>query len=248
MHGGQPAKMADLRTVVDGPLVEADATATDPAVDDDNKGHINIAGIHYTDVHLSGTGADGNVGTDDDFAAVAALLQTQIRIAPDVLWSAALQTASADDVQDADNNVTKGGTISHPITVTYQPPTPDVGGIPPLEYWSSKGNYVTPADDGDNPDSPPSSYFTKADLDGWNLWGTEGAEVTYTGLRFKLEVPVAPGNASADALPAASSMGSPNVASMLGWASSSPSRTSVGSIGTFFTLTQGGRTYRPSSG
>ena len=242
MLGGQPAKMADLRTVVDGILNEADAipaqedgTAAVPAVDDDNSGHINIAGIHYTDVHLSGDGSDGSVGTGDDFADVAALLQEQIQTRPTLSWDAALLAAEADNVEDDESTVTEGGTISHPITVFYQPPRLGDGEAPPLEYWSSKENYVTPADNGNNPDSPPAKYFTKADLDGWDLWGVDGAKVTYTGLRFKLTVPVASGNASADALPAASSIGSPDVASMLGWASSSPRRTSIGSIGTFFT-------------
>ena len=130
------------------------------------------------------------------------------------------------------------GTISHPITVTF-------GTGVDLEYWSSRRSYTkpnlgaSPPEDASNNDlPPPSTHFTKVDLDGWDLWGEDGedgAEVTYTGLRFKLTVPVASGNASADALPAASSIGSPNVASMLGWASSSPSRTSVESVGTFFT-------------
>ena len=124
--------------------------------------------------------------------------------------------------------------IAHPVTVEWDDPTdsPDAGDI----YYSSRrpravalsGDDATESAD----DGPPSGSWIEVDLDGWNF---SGAEVTYTGLRFKLTVPVAQGNASADALPAASSMGSPNVASMLGWASSSPRRTSIGSIGTFFT-------------
>ena len=226
MHGGQPAKMADLRTVVDGTLTEADAipaeddTPAVPAVDDDNRGHINIAGIHFTDVHLSGNGLDGNVGTDDDFADVAVTLQAKIR---------------TDFVGIADWS--PNAAIAHPVTVKWDDPSDDgtdddTGDI---YYSSTKGRaeaLVDPADTETDAAGPPSSSWTKVDLDGWNI-GT--AEVTYTGLRFKLTVLVASGNASADALPAASSIGSPDVASMLGWASSSPSRTSIGSIGTFFT-------------
>ena len=209
MLGGQPAKMADLRKVVDGTEEEvvADPDADPPVagVSDDNSGHINIAGIHYTDVHLSGTGGDdAGAATDDDFATVAATLQTKIRALPTGSWS---QTAAID----------------HPMTVTRIEETVTV-------YYSSKRKRAEETDNNDT--APPSTYWTKVDLDGWNL---AQAEVTYTGLRFKLTVPVAEGNASAKALPAASSIGLPNVASTLGWASSSPSRTSVESIGTFFT-------------
>ena len=54
---------------------------------------------------------------------VAALLETQdpYRI-PTLTWAAALIAANADNVEDGDGIVIEGGTISHPITVTYQPP------------------------------------------------------------------------------------------------------------------------------
>ena len=234
MLGGQPAKLTELRKVFDGPLTEADATETDAAIDDDNRGHLTIAGIHYRDVYLGSTSAADSEGDPEtSFAEIASRLETQLREAPTQAWAAAL-TAATDDNVEVDGTVTKGGTISHPITVTYDPPDVD-GEAQPLEYWSSKKDYVTPANDTDNPDAPPSTHFTEVDLDGWDLWGAndrtgndgDGVIVTYTGLRFKIEVPVRETMKSAKALPPASS----NLASMLGWASSSQGRASVGSIG-----------------
>ena len=221
MLGSQPAKMADLRKVVDGTEeeVEANPTAEPPtlAVSDDNSGHIKIAGIHFTDVHLSGTGEDdAGAVTDDDFATVAATLTTKITTDFGVIGAWVVN-----------------GAIAHPVTVTWDDTAdPDAGNI----YYSSKNPRADAlsGDDATESDAngPPSTDWTEVDLDGWDF---ANAVVTYTGLRFKLTVPVESGNASADALPAASSIGSPNVASMLGWAKGSPRRTSIGSIGTFFT-------------
>ena len=232
MLGAQPSKMADLRKVVDGPLTEvaADPEADPPvlAINDDNLGHIDVAGIHYTGIYLSGNGTDGDVGTDDNFADVAALLQTAIRDLPTDPWA-----------EDA--------AIAHPVTVIRLEDHDDDAITDNITvYYSSKRKrdardtgatgYVPHTD-------PPSTHWTKVDLDGRDL---ALAEVTYTGLRFKIEVPVAAGNASAKALPAAKSIdSSPDVASMLGWASSSPGRMSVESVGTFFTADADGNLVTP---
>ena len=228
MLGGLPAKLTDLRTVFDGADTETDAGVT-PVVNDDNTGNLTIAGIHYREVYLGSTSrADGTGDPDTTFENVATRLQTQLRVNPAVTWEQGTFTLTADTVA--------GRTISHPRTVSYDPP--EVGGVdPPLAYWSSKTDYVVPLDDSDAidfPDAPPSTHFTKVDLDGWDLWGDndqtdndqDGIIVTYTGLRFKIEVPVIETMMSAKALPAASS----DLASMLGWASYSPGRTSVASI------------------
>ena len=68
-------------------------------------------------------------------------------------------------------------TISHPRTVLYQPLV-DAGVTPPPEYWSSSKDYVVPLNQAnaiDLPAAPPSTHFTKVDLDGWDLWGANNA-------------------------------------------------------------------------
>ena len=225
LFGGEPQPLAALGAVLDGPDLDDDpnvAPADNTDDDDDNNlGHINVAGIHINDITLGRDNADAVTFTDDstsdsaddddvfDFDDIASRLQADIRAA---LTSANVSTTPWE-----------GETAySHPTTVMRDEDHDDDSATNDIAvYYSTRKavpDTVDPAVDGTGDTTPDPRYWTRHDV---SYLDFTAATVTYTGLRFVLIIPRHADSATeAKALSLPSSHGSPNVATMLGWTSS----------------------------
>ena len=186
---------------------------------DDNIGSITVAGIHIDGINLGrendtdgepNDDGDGNSNGEFDYHDVASRLQVDIR--------AALTGLAAWDEAVA---------IVHPVTVTRLEDHDDDTNTANITIYYSSTKSRDARDDSaegyEEHDDPPTSHWNRVDISHLDLTGagaTEGATVTYTGLRYVLFVPRADGEDDlAPKLPMPSSP-TGNVASLLGWTSS----------------------------
>ena len=217
LFGGEPQPLADLGAVRNGPDRDEDGDPVDdelnPDTDTDNNiGSITIAGIHINGINLGAEAAtDTPLPEDDstndnpgvtnefDYHDVASRLEADIQVALDATNVG--QWSPSDD-------------YSHPTTVQR---TETVDGVENVNvFYSTKSNPPAPPAT-DPPADPDSDHWTRIVNPAAKL-NFGGAEVMYTGLRYVLVIPRAEvAEDEAGKLPTPSSVGSPNVASLLGW-------------------------------
>ena len=214
LFGGQPAALADLGAVLNGPGADDDSGDTFVPDPDYNLGHLQVAGIHINDITLGRddssavTFTDADTDEDFDFHDVASRLQADI-------VAALTEVPTADWV---------GETVyAHPTTVRLmEDHDNDIATTDIDVFYSTRKSVPATIDpavevDGDSvPDTTPDPrYWTRHDVSGLNF---AGATVTYTGLRYVLIIPRADlEEDEVPALPMPSSVGKPQVAELLGW-------------------------------